>query len=355
MIQIKNIFITFMGKSSRIVVLSVFSVLTLCVFLALLAVRPGIQNDILAQARARQAQSLVDVNEPLETDPQTVSEAEAFADEVRQILLSDESFRSDVANSVASDPAFIESISSQIRADVEEYVSSAVDAYIAENREAFLSAVDEKIVSYVDANYDAAIGIIRNEIESYAQDNYSALTGIIRNEIDSEIDSYVADHYDELVSLIISEASGEEINEEALVGMLTGPVSDEILAQLTAYIENIDFESLKAELRSEIDAFAAQMREYVDSGRISDDEIRTVVDSSLDQWQNEVADEVTERVMARIGDRLVSAESKSGSDVPAKAGRVISTPDFTGLPEVTVQDEYASARESARESAIDSL
>ena len=149
-----------MGKSSRIVVLSVFSVLTLCVFLALLAVRPGIQNDILAQARARQAQSLVDVNEPLETDPQTVSEAEAFADEVRQILLSDESFRSDVANSVASDPAFIESISSQIRADVEEYVSSAVDAYIAENREAFLSAVDEKIVSYVDANYDAAIGII---------------------------------------------------------------------------------------------------------------------------------------------------------------------------------------------------
>ena len=104
-----------MGKSSRIVVLSVFSVLTLCVFLALLAVRPGIQNDILAQARARQAQSLVDVNEPLETDPQTVSEAEAFADEVRQILLSDESFRSDVANSVASDPAFIESISSQIR------------------------------------------------------------------------------------------------------------------------------------------------------------------------------------------------------------------------------------------------
>ena len=112
-----------MGKSSRIVVLSVFSVLTLCVFLALLAVRPGIQNDILAQARARQAQSLVDVNEPLETDPQTVSEAEAFADEVRQILLSDESFRSDVANSVASDPAFIESVSSQIRADVEEYVS----------------------------------------------------------------------------------------------------------------------------------------------------------------------------------------------------------------------------------------
>ena len=99
-----------MGKSSRIVVLSVFSVLTLCVFLALLAVRPGIQNDILAQARARQAQSLVDVNEPLETDPQTVSEAEAFADEVRQILLSDESFRSDVANSVASDPAFIESL-----------------------------------------------------------------------------------------------------------------------------------------------------------------------------------------------------------------------------------------------------
>ncbi len=340
-----------MGKSSRIVVLSVFSVLTLCVFLALLAVRPGTQNDILAQARARQAQSLVDVNEPLETDPQAVSEAEAFADEVRQILLSDESFRSDVAHSVASDPDFTEYLSSQIRTQAEEYVSSAIDAYIAENGEAFLSAVDEKIVSYVDANYNAAIGIIRNEIESYVQDNYSALTGIIRN----EIDSYVADHYDELVSLIISEASGDEINEEALVGMLTGPVSDEILAQLTAYIENIDFESLKAELRSEIDAFAAQMREYVDSGRISDDEIRTVVDSSLDQWQNEVADEVTERVMARIGDRLVSAESESGSDVPAKAGRVISTPDFTGLPEVTVQDEYASARESARESAIDSL
>lgn len=340
-----------MGKSSRIVVLSVFSVLTLCVFLALLAVRPGIQNDILAQARARQAQSLVDVNEPLETDPQTVSEAEAFADEVRQILLSDESFRSDVANSVASDPAFIESVSSQIRADVEEYVSSAVDAYIAENREAFLSAVDEKIVSYVDANYDAAIGIIRNEIDSYAEDNYSALTGIIR----TEIDSYVTDHYDELVSLIISEASGEDINEEELVNMLTGPVSDEILAQITSYIDSIDFDGLKAELQGEIDAFDAQLREYVDSKSISEDEIRAIVDASLGQWQSAVADEVTERVMDRIGDRLVSAESESGSDVPAKAGRVISTPDFTGLPEVTVQDEYASARESARESAIDSL
>lgn len=321
-----------MGKSSRIVVLSVFSVLTLCVFLALLAVRPGIQNDILAQARARQAQSLVDVNEPLETDPQTVSEAEAFADEVRQILLSDESFRSDVANSVASDPAFIESISSQIRADVEEYVSSAVDAYIAENREAFLSAVDEKIVSYVDANYDAAIGIIRNEI-----------------------DSYVADHYDELVSLIISEASGEDINEEELVNMLTGPVSDEILAQITSYIDSIDFEGLKAELKGEIDAFNAQLREYVDSKSISEDEIRAIVDASLGQWQSAVADEVTERVMSSIGDRLAAAQTESTTDTTAKAERVVSTPDFTGLPEVTAPEEYSSARESARESAIDSL
>ena len=321
-----------MGKSSRIVVLSVFSVLTLCVFLALLAVRPGIQNDILAQARARQAQSLVDVNEPLETDPQTVSEAEAFADEVRQILLSDESFRSDVANSVASDPAFIESISSQIRADVEEYVSSAVDAYIAENREAFLSAVDEKIVSYVDANYDAAIGIIRNEI-----------------------DSYVADHYDELVSLIISEASGEDINEEELVNMLTGPVSDEILAQITSYIDSIDFDGLKAELQGEIDAFDAQLREYVDSKSISEDEIRAIVDASLGQWQSAVADEVTERVMSSIGDRLAAAQMESTTDTTAKAERVVSTPDFTGLPEVTAPEEYSSARESARESAIDSL
>lgn len=321
-----------MGKSSRIVVLSVFSVLTLCVFLALLAVRPGIQNDILAQARARQAQSLVDVNEPLETDPQTVSEAEAFADEVRQILLSDESFRSDVANSVASDPAFIESISSQIRADVEEYVSSAVDAYIAENREAFFSAVDEKIVSYVDANYDAAIGIIRNEI-----------------------DSYVADHYDELVSLIISEASGEDINEEELVNMLTGPVSDEILAQITSYIDSIDFDGLKAELQGEIDAFDAQLREYVDSKSISEDEIRAIVDASLGQWQSAVADEVTERVMSSIGDRLAAAQTESTTDTTAKAERVVSTPDFTGLPEVTAPEEYSSARESARESAIDSL
>lgn len=321
-----------MGKSSRIVVLSVFSVLTLCVFLALLAVRPGIQNDILAQARARQAQSLVDVNEPLETDPQTVSEAEAFADEVRQILLSDESFRSDVANSVASDPAFIESISSQIRADVEEYVSSAVDAYIAENREAFLSAVDEKIVSYVDANYDAAIGIIRNEI-----------------------DSYVADHYDELVSLIISEASGEDINEEELVNMLTGPVSDEILAQITSYIDSIDFDGLKAELQGEIDAFDAQLREYVDSKSISEDEIMAIVDASLGQWQSAVADEVTERVMSSIGDRLAAAQTESTTDTTAKAERVVSTPDFTGLPEVTAPEEYSSARESARESAIDSL
>ena len=321
-----------MGKSSRIVVLSVFSVLTLCVFLALLAVRPGIQNDILAQARARQAQSLVDVNEPLETDPQTVSEAEAFADEVRKILLSDESFRSDVANSVASDPAFIESISSQIRADVEEYVSSAVDAYIAENREAFLSAVDEKIVSYVDANYDAAIGIIRNEI-----------------------DSYVADHYDELVSLIISEASGEDINEEELVNMLTGPVSDEILAQITSYIDSIDFDGLKAELQGEIDAFDAQLREYVDSKSISEDEIRAIVDASLGQWQSAVADEVTERVMSSIGDRLAAAQTESTTDTTAKAERVVSTPDFTGLPEVTAPEEYSSARESARESAIDSL
>ena len=261
-----------------------------------------------------------------------LSEAEAFADEVRQILLSDESFRSDVANSVASDPAFIESISSQIRADVEEYVSSAVDAYIAENREAFLSAVDEKIVSYVDANYDAAIGIIRNEI-----------------------DSYVADHYDELVSLIISEASGEDINEEELVNMLTGPVSDEILAQITSYIDSIDFDGLKAELQGEIDAFDAQLREYVDSKSISEDEIRAIVDASLGQWQSAVADEVTGRVMSSIGDRLAAAQTESTTDTTAKAERVVSTPDFTGLPEVTAPEEYSSARESARESAIDSL
>lgn len=338
-----------MGKSSRIVVLSVLSVLTLCVFLVLLAVRPGNENTVLAQARDRQSQSLVDVNEPLETDPQTVSEAEAFAEEVRQMLLSDESFRNDIAQAVASDPAFTESISSMVR----EYVYSSADAYIAENGEAFLSAVDEKIGNYVEDNYAAALSVIRNEIESYVNENYDAAISIIRD----EIGSYVAANYDELLSIIRKEVIGERIDEEELVSLLTEPVSEEVLARLSAYIDTIDFEALRAEIQAEVEAFASQLREYVDSARLTDEELEAAIEKVLAQWQARIVEEIASQTSGQPAaeEEQVQEEVPSEDAEPSLEKRVVNTPDFTGIPEVTDTQEYPSARESARAGAIEDL
>ena len=55
-----------MGRKTRIVLLSVTTVLAVVTFIAMLAVRPGTESQVLEAARERQQEPLLSVSEPLD-------------------------------------------------------------------------------------------------------------------------------------------------------------------------------------------------------------------------------------------------------------------------------------------------
>ena len=132
-----------MGRKTRIILLSITAVLAVVTFIAMLAVRPGTESEVLAAARARQQEPLLSVAEPLETDVRTLTEEERMAEKVKELLLSDEEF--------------IGSVSSSIESVVPEYVTEWVNgeeaaSILAELQERGVEEAVSRIVT--DENID---------------------------------------------------------------------------------------------------------------------------------------------------------------------------------------------------------
>ena len=147
-----------MGKSTRIVLLSITVVLAIAAFLVLWAVRPGTDNSLLEEARNRQADGLITVDNTVDSE------------EVKTALLSDQDFLNRLASALAADGNLQSSIAAgideQVRASASEEVTSYVDQYVSEHYDELVAIADAAIDAYVAENYDQLVQIVDSRVSS---------------------------------------------------------------------------------------------------------------------------------------------------------------------------------------------
>ena len=244
-----------MGKSTRIVLLSVTAVLAIAVFLVLWAVRPGSDSALLEQARSRQTQGLVDVTGEVDYD--------VIADE----LMADEDFMNMVASAV----------------DVDQ--EAAVDD------ETVRRIADEAIGAYVDANMDELYAIVDGRIQAYVDAN-----------------------------------------------------SQKILADVQAYVDTIDVESIVAGIEEQVETYVQSV--FAQANAYTDEQVASIRDAVMDSDEvRSLVDGLEKRILDEVDSRIEDSAMR----------RVVSIPDFEASPVVTSEDDYSSVREAERQGAIQSL
>lgn len=311
-----------MGKSSRIVLLSITAVLAVAVFLVLWTVRPGSNSELLEQARARQAQGLVAADNTVDSG------------EIAQSLAADQDFISAVADAVAADDAFVSEVASGIEPAVQSAVEDYVSAYVQDNLDQINSIVVSCIDDYVSSNMSLLTQTVNDAITAYVDANYSLLEETINNEINAYVDA----NYDALLEIIRTELAGAAVDTEAL----TQTVSDAIYQDVMDYVGTIDtqaiLDSVSASVQKEIDAVIASSNAYTDS------QISALESQML--TQDEV-DSLIEKAKASALDEISAQLDRQAA--------VISAPDFTSSPVVRSEDSYQAVREAERQGAIQSL
>ena len=175
-----------MGRKTRIILLSITAVLAVVTFIAMLAVRPGTESEVLAAARARQQEPLLSVAEPLETDVRTLTEEERMAEKVKELLLSDEEF--------------IGSVSSSIESVVPEYVTEWVNG---EEAASILAELQERGVE------EAVSRIVTDE-------NIDRIAETVSSRLGTSDPGAFADATDRIVSIISSSLTIPAVQKSAI-------------------------------------------------------------------------------------------------------------------------------------------
>lgn len=347
-----------MGKSSRIVLLSVTATLAVAAFLVLWAVRPGQDSDVLAQARERQNQNLLDVREPLETDPAAISEAESFAAEVEQIILTDDQFVGSLSEAVAGTEGF--------QTQVEGIVTPAAEAAMRDAAgiaaETAAATSEELIQAAVDEYYPQVEQLIRD---------IAAETAASTSE---ELIQTAVDEYYPVVEQIVAEAAAlAAVDEEAIVELVT----ERIYADIQAYVEAVDIErivddAVAAATSYTDDAVAgaldsataygegllADANAYTDdavASAVDSDEVARIVTQVMESYRTSLANEIAGEVLARVEAEVYPAVGEMVNQGASSQRAVVSSPNFTFTPNVTVEENYAPTRESVRQNAITSV
>ena len=352
-----------MGKSSRIVLLSITAVLAIAVFLVLWAVRPGSGSTLIADARARQSQGLITVDTAVDTA--------ALADE----LLADGTFIDSIAAALAQNDTVSQSISDGARQAAESAVASYVDSYVAEHQDEFTAlaasaveayvaqhadpldaVIDERIRTYVDsilpdieaaaaAGYAdeavAGIGSIVDErIQAYVSSSLDELDAIIA----ADIQAYVDANYDELLSIIRNEIAANTVDESAIADLVAGNVLATIRADVEAYLGQLDLDAII----QRVDSYAASVVDSLlsQANGYTDEKIAQLEDSML-----------TDSDVQAIVDEAVTSAAAGSTAAPAEVTvrHVVSVPDFESSPVVENEADYSSVRQAERQAAIDSL
>ena len=240
-----------MGRKTRIILLSITAVLAVVTFIAILAVRPGTESEVLAAARARQQEPLLSVAEPLETDVRTLTEEERMAEKVKELLLSDEEF--------------IGSVSSSIESVVPEYVAEWVNG---EEAASILAELQERGVE------EAVSRIVTDE-------NIDRIAETVASRLGTSDPGTYADATDRIVSIISSSLTIPAVQKSAIENAILAFYENnkEQIAADTIDRAVAEYSSLSAEERAALlgseDIILLLYDEYGDA--LADDVIRKAV------------------------------------------------------------------------------
>lgn len=296
-----------MGKTTRIVLLSVSTVLAIVMFLVIWAVRPGNYSAVLEEARNRN-QSLLNIDVSVSNE------------EIRDALLEDGSLKEEIVSSLKADDGFVQEVSLASSDYVDSMHSDAIQAYVDEHADELAdelaAMIDSAIASYVNENYDYALGIIDERIQAYVDANYGYLVTLINNAV----------------------AAG--VTDPEAVAQA---VMDTIYDDLAAYVSNVDIEALREELVSYFDSRISQV---VSDASFSEEQLDSIADALL----------ANEKVQSLIDEAKADAVSEALEQYAQNnRQRIVSVPDFSASPIVTTDSDYQAVREAERQAAIQSL
>lgn len=335
-----------MGRSSRIVFLTITAILAIFVFVAMWVVKPSGNSNVLTAARERQNTPLVSVEKPLETDIKTLSQEEEFEQKVRKLL--------------AEDPEFLEKLTQSIKA------SLLADSSFTQELE---SQVDSVVASRVDERVDYYVSIYKPQIEemlsSYKDEVYKNVNSKLESAL--EIQGLV----DRLITPVTEAVYADFVAKEGFdIETVTQLVLDSIASDREALkqeVINIAYEETTAAL-DEVDEIVKELKADV-MNTISQQEkpidevaIREIVDQIYKENQDKMIIDTVNKVLSQI-DSIINNKVQSYVDninppeAPRFVNQIVVAPslDNMAVPEAEYLDTRNSAREEAIKKVLDSL
>ena len=335
-----------MGRSSRIVFLTITAILAIFVFVAMWVVKPSGNSNVLTAARERQNTPLVSVEKPLETDIKTLSQEEEFEQKVRKLL--------------AEDPDFLEKLTQSIKA------SLLADSSFTQELE---SQVDSVVASRVDERVDYYVSIYEPQIEemlsSYKDEVYKNVNSKLESSL--EIQGLV----DRLITPVTEAVYADFLAKEGFdIETVTQLVLDSIASDREALkqeVINIAYEETTAAL-DEVDEIVKELKADV-MNTISQQEkpidevaIREIVDQIYKENQDKMIVDTVNKVLSQI-DSIINNKVQSYVDninppeAPRFVNQIVVAPslDNMSVPEAEYLDTRNSAREEAIKKVLDSL
>ena len=335
-----------MGRSSRIVFLTITAILAIFVFVAMWVVKPSGNSNVLTAARERQNTPLVSVEKPLETDIKTLSQEEEFEQKVRKLL--------------AEDPEFLEKLTQSIKA------SLLADSSFTQELE---SQVDSVVASRVDERVDYYVSIYEPQIEemlsSYKDEVYKNVNSKLESAL--EIQGLV----DRLITPVTEAVYADFVAKEGFdIETVTQLVLDSIASDREALkqeVINIAYEETTAAL-DEVDEIVKELKADV-MNTISQQEkpidevaIREIVDQIYKENQDKMIVDTVNKVLSQI-DSIINNKVQSYVDninppeAPRFVNQIVVAPslDNMAVPEAEYLDTRNNAREEAIRKVLDSL
>ena len=335
-----------MGRSSRIVFLTITAILAIFVFVAMWVVKPSGNSNVLTAARERQNTPLVSVEKPLETDIKTLSQEEEFEQKVRKLLAEDPDFLEKLTQSIKAsllaDSSFTQELESQVDSVVASRVDERVDYYVS----IYEPQIEEMLSSYKDEVYKN----VNSKLES-ALEIQGLVDRLITPVTEAVYEDFVAkEGFDiETVTQLVlnSIASDREALKQEVINIA--------YEETTAALDEVD--EIVKELKADVMNTISQQEKPIDEVAI-----REIVDQIYKENQDKMIVDTVNKVLSQI-DSIINNKVQSYVDniTPPEAPRFINqivvapSLDNMAVPEAEYLDTRNSAREEAIKKVLDSL
>ena len=296
-----------MGKEIRYILLSFSVVLAIFLFAFIWQVRPGYEDELLAQARERQNEQLVNVPEPLAASSQS-AESGLDADEVADALLADQSF--------------LDSVAERVSASVPAYVEQYAEAYIANLPEEFINSVSERVVDSILADQQAILRAIDSRTEDVVNgilaDKEAEYASYIADAVYSQVDSMRAGLETDILSAAEKQI-GKSINQ-ALID--AEAVVDQKIADAVSDAEAaVDQKIADAVSDAEVEVKAMISSAIDDAVAVYEPQVQAMIDASIASVKQEFEayfeqnkDALLSLVASNVAENLVQASGRKTGD-----------------------------------------